>query len=144
MSKSVELGRRIYGTEIGAQNAPVKDIPWIGQEINVSSDTKLEQDTGTGKPIILRVFTFAANPERFKDHVPTRQELFDDHRDPIRQFLWKDDLVAVETLAPRIIVSQDKKSYQIFVACQPRAGRVLLERPQTLSKIANDPADNSR
>lgn len=110
---------------------------WVGQEISVKSDTQLSDDHGVGKPIILRHFEFAANPEVFKQHKPTKQELFDSHRQFIETFLWKDGLTPIDFIPPTIKISKKKDKYRILVTCQARAGQIIAEKPQTLTEIAN-------
>lgn len=109
---------------------------WEGEEVMVESDTKLEADTGTGPVVILRTFEFGANPQVFKTHPPTNQELFDSHLKGIQAMLWSDGLKPMEEIEPRLIFSKNKKKYRIFVGCKPLLGQIVLERPQTLSEIA--------
>jgi len=51
----------------------VEDIEWEGEAVQAESKTKLEDDKGTGQPIVLRFFEFGVNPEVFKQHKPTAQ-----------------------------------------------------------------------
>jgi hypothetical protein len=46
--------------EKDAKDAPTKDIEWEGEEVQAESTTKIQEDKGTGQPIILRFFDFAA------------------------------------------------------------------------------------
>ncbi len=109
------------------------DDKWEGQEVEVQSDPLI--DTATGRPIILRYFEFKANPEVFERMRPTTQDIFTNHAEQIRMFLWKDGLEPVEAVSPRIIVSTKKDNYRIFVTCQAKAGVAVLETPQTLQDL---------
>ena len=102
-----------------------------------SEDTHLEDDKGQGAALVIRRFVFGANPEAWKDHVPTKQELFNFHWKGIEVMLWRDGLVAFDGVEPRIVFAKDNKQYQIFVAARPSHGNVLTETPQTLSQIAH-------
>lgn len=116
---------------------------WVGQEIEVKSDTQLSDDKGVGRPVILRHFEFAANPIAFKQRKPTKQELFDNHRAMIEAYLWKDGLTPVEYIPPTIKISKKKDKYRILVTCVTRFGQTLVEKPKTLSEIANATTRNS-
>jgi hypothetical protein len=121
--------------EKDAINSPVKDIEWEGEEIGVESDTKLESDTGTGQEIILRFFDFAANPEVFRQHKPTEQELFNSHKKGMEAMLWTDGLTPYEAIEPRLLFSKDKTAYRFVISCIPSAGNTLLEKTNTLSEL---------
>jgi hypothetical protein len=121
-----------------AINAPTKDLQWEGEEVSARSETKLEQDLGTGKPIIIRFFEFGANVQAFKDHKPTAQELFDSHRKGIEAVLWRDGLRPHSAIEPRLMFSKSKTHYRFIIGCEPSLGNVLNEKPQTLSQIAHD------
>ena len=78
-------------TEKDAQDAPVKDIQWdVSQQQTKESETKLEQDVGSGQPAIIRQFMFKTNPQTWKSHPPTKQELFNHHLKQIEIWLWQD------------------------------------------------------
>ena len=85
----------------------------------------------------MRTFEFGANPKVFKLKNPTKQEVFNDHLKGMEAMLWGDGLKPMTEVEPRLVFSKNKKKYRIFVACQPLMGQVVLERPQTLSQIAN-------
>ena len=122
--------------ETNAKNAPVKDIAWDASQIEVESDTHLEDDEGVGSAAIIRCFEFAANPQAFGEHQPTKQELFNSHLKGIETMLWRDGMKIMPEVQPRIIFEQT--TYKIFVSATPMRGHILRERPQTLSQIAND------
>jgi hypothetical protein len=103
--------------------------------VETQSQTKLEDDTGNGIPVIIRCFTFGANPEAFKDHTPTKQELFDSHKKGIEMHLWRDGMIYYDYVPPRIVMGKD--SYQIFIAALPARGNMLHEKPRTLSELAH-------
>ena len=108
---------------------------WEGHDVTVESITKLEDDKGSGTPIVLRFMDFGANVKTFKEHKPTAQELFDNHRKGIETTLWKDQLKPIEHIEPRLMFSKDKKFYRFVIACTPRG--VLLDNPKTLSEITH-------
>lgn len=112
---------------VGAEHA------WEGQDIEVKSDPLV--DSGTGKPVILRVFEFSANPEMLKKMRPTKQELFSGHAMQIKTMLWADGLQPFEGISPTVNTSKKREKYRIFVTCEPRPGISVLERPQTLQEI---------
>lgn len=100
------------------------------------SETKLEFDVGHGNPVVIRRFTFGANPAAFSEHPPTKQELFNAHHKGIEIALWRDGLKVFDEVMPRIVVNQEKSMYDIFVAARPMKGHMLREMPQTLSQVA--------
>ena len=111
-------------------------------KLEVQSETKLEQDTGRGKSVVIRCFEFAANPEAFKQRKPSKQELIESHRKGIEIMLWRDGLRPIEGAAVRIIVNKKKTKYRIFVGAEPSLGNVLLEQTKTLSQLAHGTRDN--
>ena len=102
----------------------------------VHSSTNLEDDTGTGKAVMLKFFEFGANPEAFKARIPTGQELFNAHRHQIEYILSQEDLEIYEGFPPKISISKNKKSYRIVVAGLPWG--LSRTKIKTLSEIAND------
>lgn len=133
------------------QDAPVvggefvtEDGEWQGQSVEVKSETKLEDDRGVGTEVIWRFFEFAANPEAFKEyekshgHMPYAQEIFQSHVKGIEAMLWQDGLRPIEEYPPRLILSKKKDRYLIHVAAEPSRGNVVVEKPKTLSEIANE------
>lgn len=126
--KDAEITSRFESTKVG-------DIQWEGEEVTAQSDTKIEQDTGTGEAVILRIFDFAANPETFKQHKPTGQELFNSHMRGIESLLWSDGLKPCDWIEPRLAFSKDKTHYRFFISCIPRNGEVLLDKTHTLSEL---------
>ena len=110
-------------------------VEWEATQGEVHSDIKLEDDTGHGKAVVLRAFDFAANPQAFKHHVPTKQELFNNHQIQIEGALYADDLKIFEEVPPKVLISKNKKFYRIIVAGLPWG----MSRSQipTLSQITN-------
>lgn len=129
--------------EENAKNAPTRDIQWEGEEVTTQSDTKLEQDLGTGHAVILRFFDFGSNVEAFRKHKPTAQELFESHRQGMEALLWKDGMKPYEGVEPRLMFSKNKEHYRFIIACVPSRGNVLIDTPQTLSQIIHDTAKNT-
>lgn len=124
------------------ENKEVKQVDWEGNEyeaesIKVKSDTKLEEDQGTGIPIVVRFFEFASNPETFRQHRPTAQELFNHHRKGIESMLWTDGLKPYEAVEPKLIFAKDR--YQFAITCIP--SQALIDSTLTLSQLlANSPS----
>lgn len=129
----IETGNKFKTVEKDAQDAPVKDVEWEGEEIGVESETKLEADLGTGQPVVIRFFDFGVNPEAFKQYKPTAQELFNSHRKGMEALLWRDELKPFEGVEPRLMFSKDRKNYRFIVTCLPIT--TLLEKPNTLSEL---------
>jgi hypothetical protein len=134
MAKQIK-GRKFKAIEKDTKDVSIKDIKWEGEELTALSDTKLEQDLGTGHEVVIRFFEFAVNQEAFKNRWPTAQELFDTHRSGMEALLWRDGLKPYEGLEPRFMFSKDKNFYRFIIAGVPRAGRSLNERPRTLSQL---------
>ena len=102
--------------------------------IEVNSDTKLQQDKGEGKTVLVRCFVFAIDPETFKVYTPTKQELFNSHYKGIETALWRDGMKVIPEVNPRIVVMQQEGKYRIFVGAQPMKGHILKEQPKTLTE----------
>lgn len=110
---------------------------WDANQIETKADVRLDEDTGTGEAAIIRMFEFAVNPEAFKQHTPTKQELFNSHSQGIESFLWKDGLTVIPEVAPRVTLNKKKNKYRIFVGARPQRGHLLHEQPKTLLQHAN-------
>lgn len=106
---------------------------WEGQDIEVKSDPLI--DSGTGKPVIIRMFQFAANPEILKKFKPTKQELFNSHATQIKHMLWADGLRPLDGISPSVNTSKKREMYRIFVTCEARLGLNIIEKPKTLQEI---------
>lgn len=120
------------------ENKEVKKVDWEGNEyeaetVKVKSETTLEEDRGTGAPLILRFFEFAANPISFKEYKPTAQELFNHHRRGIEAMLWTDGLKPYEGVEPKLIFAKDKSKYQFAITCTP--AQTLIDTTQTLTQL---------
>jgi len=120
-----------------APDAPVKDVAWEASQASAESSTHLEDDAGYGEPIVIRMFEFAVNPEAFKAHKPTAQELFNTHLRGIEVMLWKDGLQILPEVEPRM--QMGKKKYRIFVGAKASRGNILpwQVKPQTLTEVAH-------
>lgn len=131
-----KLPKKFKAIEKNPINAPVKEnLEWEGEEVGAESTTKIEEDKGTGQTIIMRFFEFSVNPQTFKDHKPTAQELFDSHRRGMEALLWSDGLTPHHILEPRLQFSKDKTRYRFVLTCIPSMGNVVNEKTQTLSEI---------
>ncbi len=126
--------------EQNAKNTPTgeKDIVWEGEEVTAESQTKIEDDKGTGQEIVLRFFEFAANREAFKYHKPTAMELFSNHLKGIESLLWSDGLRFFEQVQPRLQFSKDKSRYRFIIPCIARVGETFIDKPKTLSQLLNN------
>lgn len=105
--------------------------------VEVQSDTKLEHDTGTGKPVIMRSFTFKVDKEMFKVAPPNKQELFNSHAHGLEMMLWRDGLIFEKSHEPHILFNKKFTKYTIFLVATPARGHSVLETPQTLTEIAH-------
>ncbi len=114
-------------------------VQWDVQQGEVQSSTNLEDDEGSGKQVIVRSFDFRANPEAFRHHTPSKQELFDAHAHQIEVLLWKDGLQVMPDVKPQIILSKKREGYRIVVGAEPSKGFLMpyALKAQTLTQIAN-------
>lgn len=142
-SKSVDV-QKFGGVEhLGEVATDVTESPLDGvtghtvDSIETSSDTKLESDLGTGRAVVMRSFTFKANAKAFRDHIPTKQELFNMHYKGLDMYLWKDGLTLCQDYEPHLLFNKAKSHYTIFVVATPSHGNVLVDQTQTLSQIAH-------
>lgn len=124
-------------------------VEWEGETVQAESQTKLEQDRGTGQSVILRFFDFGANVESFKQHKPTAQDLFNSHIKGIESTLWRDGLKPYAEVQPRLMYSVDGINYEPYnpkgkqythyrfiVACVPAANFASsFEDTKTLSQL---------
>lgn len=120
--------------ERNAIDAPVKDVGYDLKDIEVESQTHLEDDHGGGGAAIIRMFQFGMNPQAFKEYVPTKQELFNSHYKGIEMALWKDGMSVMPEINPRIVVDSKSNKYMIFVGAKPMKGHLLQEQPRTLAE----------
>jgi hypothetical protein len=145
-SKNTKTGETTAGVatdtqqivEANAVNSPVNDILWNASQMDTTSKTTLEEDKGYGEAAIIRMFEFAANPEAFRQHTPTKQELFNTHYKGIEVMLWKDGLKVMPEVDPKVTINSKKTKYRIFVGAKAQRGQQILERPKTLSQIAHN------
>ena len=110
---------------------------WYAQTHTSESKTHLEDDTGSGDAAIIRMFEFGVNHEAFKQHQPTKQELFNSHYKGIEVMLWRDGLKVMPEVEPQLTFNKKKTKYRIFVGAKPMKGHLLTEQPKTLSQIIN-------
>ena len=113
---------------------------YIGQTIEVHSDTKLEQDKGEGRGVVMRTFEFAASPIIFQNGNPHPQDIFNSHLKGIEATLWQDGLEPMIELEPRLIFTPDRSKYLILVWARVQKGQVSKEmevqkQAQTLTEI---------
>lgn len=114
--------------------AKVEAEGWEGQELEVKSDPLV--DAGTGKPLVIRIFDFKLNPALKRKEFPkNKQDVFNSHARQIKDFLWKDGLVAREDVSPRVQFSKKEMKYRIFVLCEARYGMMWNDKPKTLQEL---------
>lgn len=120
---------------------------WTGQELGVNSNIPLV-DAGSGKPYVIRKFEFHFDPtvlqkiREKKVKFPSKQELFNTHWRQIQSTLWGDGLVARQDVEPNLMISKFK--YIIVLACEPRFGTSVIERPNTLQEITPSPLQKKK
>ena len=119
-----------------------------GQTIEVHSETKLEEDRGMGRGVVMRTFEFAASPIIFQHGTPNPQDIFNSHLKGIEATLWSDGLEPMVELEPRLIFTPQRDKYLILVWARVQKGQVALENKiqkeaQTLTQIVNDTRQNS-
>ena len=115
-----------------------QDLEWKAKQGEVHSDAKLEDDQGSGKKVIIRVFDFKANPESFKHQTPSKQALFNSHAKEIELFLWKDGLVVMPEVKPQLKLSKSRTHYRIVVGAEPRMGQQIYDVAHTLKELKNE------
>ena len=113
-----------------------------GQTIEVKSDTKLEQDTGTGEAMVMRTFQYIANKEMFKNGRPSSQAIFEAHQKDIAGLLWSDGLTPATDVEPTFIFTPDYSKYLIMVWARPSIGQTLVDNTKTLTEILNGSSTN--
>lgn len=138
--KAVELNAK----DVPWQKEEDKDLLWEGEEVSAQSDTKIEQDKGSGQAITIRVFEFGANVEIFKQHKPTAQELFNSHWKGMESLLWRDGLRPFEGSQPRLVFSKDKTKYRFYIPCIYSFYKVVTEKHHTLTELLNVPRTNTK
>lgn len=102
------------------------------QELSTQATTPLVDDA-SGQKLILRAFEFQL-PLDIKGRID-KQKVFDAHKKFIEQFCWKDGLVPVTDIPPRVILSKNEKKVRIFILTQAKLGSTILEKPLTLQEI---------
>lgn len=105
--------------------------------VEAASDTKLEDDKGSGKAVVMRSFTFKLDRKVFEAVPPTKQELFDGHVHGLEMALWRDGLIFDKSHEPHIVFNKKLTHYTIFLVANPARGQTVLEKPQTLTEIAH-------
>ena len=109
------------------------------ESIETQSKRHLEEDLGQGPAAIIRCFTFGINPVAFKEHQPTKQELFNSHIKGIEVMLWRDGMTLMLDVEPRVLFDQQAMTYKIFVGARPARGHFLtkVQIPKTLKEIVH-------
>ena len=122
----VENSKEFKGEQFETEGGLEK---WYGQEVAAKSEPLI--DSGTGKPLVVRVFSFKKNPgvKRF----PSKQDVFNAHAKQIRDFLWKDGLAISDNPDPKF--NYTKGGYQIAVLCEARFQTMFMDKPRTLQEI---------
>ena len=110
------------------------EFEWEGEDLYAESTTQLSDDKGTGVPVVIRCFDFAANPTEFRRAMPDAQILFDSHRKGMETLLWKDGLVPYTKVEPRLMVAKDGTRYRIVIACVGASSASFIDKAATLSE----------
>lgn len=105
---------------------------WHGSTVETQSDPLI--DTKQKGAVVLRFFHFQANPELMRLHKPTKQDIFNNHAQQIRMMLWGDGLEPFDKIEPKIIISEKKDEYKIFVTCLPKKGVAINDTPLSLKQ----------
>lgn len=129
------MARKVTTKQENVGSVKEDDGTWELSDLSAQSTTNLESDTGHGAAAIVRMFEFAANPEAFRIHTPSKQELFNAHLKGIEVMLWRDGLRVMTDIEPKLTISKKKDRYRIWVGAEPARGHILRERPQTLGEI---------
>jgi len=120
---------RDFNEHLG-ESFKVKDKEvWEGQEMAAESDPIF--DPGMGQTLTIRKFDFRGNPEI--EQAPSKQELFNAHWPQIKTMLWKDGLVEMEEIPPKLMFT--RTGYTIVVVAKARLGVMWNDRPLTLNDI---------
>src|SRR5258708_3703097 len=69
--KDVQQGTAVEKAPLVGGEFVTDDGGWQGQTVQVQSDKRLEDDLGTGNPVVIRTFGFAVNLEMFARRTPT-------------------------------------------------------------------------
>ena len=122
----------IWGQEKEVQE--LNDFDWHGSSVETESVPMV--DDQKGEKFVLRHFEFKINPEII-GRALDKQELFNAHWKQIKTMLWSDGLVAVDEVAPRVVL--ETELYRIFITCRPRLGLGVMttinEKPTNLQDI---------
>lgn len=105
--------------------------------VEVQSDTKLENDMGVGKEVIMRSFQFKLDRKMFEAAPPTKQQLFDGHLHGLEISLWRDGLIFDKSHEPHILFNKKLTHYTIFLVATPARGQTVIDKTRTLSEIAH-------
>lgn len=107
----------------------VDDSRWYGQTVE-TPETRIE-DAGQGRPIILRQYTFAYNPNVKKK--PTQEEILTpEYVNYLNSLLWIDNLELIQH--PKVAFK--KKGFIIFATCQAKKGhRIPYDKIDQLKPI---------
>ena len=135
MKMAKKISKKFKALEKNADVVKGDDLKWEGEEIVSESTTKIEDDKGDGRAVVLRFFEFGANVETFKIHKPTAQDLFNSHMKGIESLLWRDGLKPYLEVEPRLQFSKDKTKYRFILAAIPSYGGDLMDKTQTLSQL---------
>lgn len=131
-AKSRDLYKHLVGSGEVVDSATDK-VQWDARAGEVHSDTRLEDDEGDGRPIILRQFEYRFPPGI--QRIPTAEEILTTGYKKFleSQLYFVDELDLV--MEPKVVIN--KKGFRIFATCQARKGSLVLEKPRTLKQIAD-------
>ena len=107
---------------------------WTAQQLQTpTADKPLEDDTGTGKKMVVRRFDYNMPPFRPQEVRPTQKAILEYHLPKIREFLWKDGLEIAGDV--KLLMSKDNKKFHIFAPAVPRLGQSIDEKAFSLGEI---------
>lgn len=114
--------------ETNVLDAPVTDIPWEAQQLEVHSDPL--EDAGTGRTIVIRRFSFQLPPNL--PYRPSKAAILEQHRTRIITFLWKDELELI--MEPKVVMGKNGK-FDIFATCKAKKGSLILQEPMLINHV---------
>ena len=121
--------------EENVKGAPVKNVVWEGSEVE-TEQTRIE-DSGTGKPIIMRHFDFRY-PPALKGRPTKQQILTNDYKRYLNNMLWVDELELIQE--PKVAFNE--RGFRIFAVCQPRKGSLIPGHAQGMVRPVQDYLQN--
>lgn len=114
--------------EKDAQDSPTKDINWTGSD--VGTDPVALMDSGIGKKLFLRQFSFQTPP----GDKPSDEELLAYNRSKVLAFLWKDELQYAGVMKV-VWDKEDINKFFIFALAEAKPGSAILDEALMLQQV---------